>query len=436
MKLGTFFLIKKITLISYGIIVFLSVVALWLMADYMELSRPGGDEIIYPIVPVSEAQPLPLPPKDEKRVVSPQEDKKRPPDDKKEDILLPSIPPLSGPAIILNDIPNIFDIAKNEEKLNFWLKKAGARMIMEKLLQDAGGGSVTDCHQEAHRAGRAAYAIFGAKAFEDGNASCHSGFYHGAMETFLYEEGTSNLAEKINRLCDVFDTYFGKFECLHGVGHGVIVFYDYDLPLALKTCRELATNYDAHSCYGGVFMENIITGQGLGAAGVHETKWVSKDPQYPCNSIDDDYNVQYQCYQMQTSWMLWLNSYNFSLVAGECKRVRPDMVSVCFKSYGRDAAGHTLRNNEKIVELCNKVPRESDYYQQCIIGALNVIVDFWGAGLHDQASGLCKLIDGNNEKQLCYSTLAARLGGLYNSSSDTARVCNTFEPQYQYLCSS
>ena len=308
-------------------------------------------------------------------------------------------------------------------------------MMMEKLLQDAGGGAQIDCHQEAHLLGRTAYALFGAKAFEEGNASCHSGFYHGAMETFLFEEGTSNLAEKINNLCNIFNTQFGKFECLHGVGHGVLAFQDYDLPLALETCRKLATDYDAHSCYGGIFMENIITGQGLGAVSAHETQWVSKDPQFPCNSISDDYNVQYQCYQMQTSCMHQLNNYNFPLVAQECARVRPDMISTCFKSYGRDAAGHTLRNNEKIVELCSHVPRTQDYYKQCVIGALNVIVDFWGAGLSDQASGLCKLIN-SDEKGTCYSILAGRLEGLYNSSSDITRICNTFEPQYQFLCSS
>jgi hypothetical protein len=173
-----------------------------------------GDTMTQQVIPVTEAQPLSLPAKNGEDHVSSSNDKKGEMSDKnKESEDLPAVPvalpPLPDPAITLSDIPKIFDIAKDEEKLNFWLKKAGAKLIMQKLLQDAGGGSQIDCHQEAHLAGRAAYAIFGAKAFEDGNASCHSGFYHGAMETFLHEEGTSNLAEKINRLCSIFDTHFG-----------------------------------------------------------------------------------------------------------------------------------------------------------------------------------------------------------------------------------
>src|SRR5437867_1684666 len=109
---------------------------------------------------------------------------------------------------------------------------------------------------------------------------------------------------------------------------------------------------------------------------------------------------------MQTSWMLTLLNYDFDKVAKACNNAPLSMISVCFKSYGRDAAGNTLRNPPKIVELCNKVP--SEYFDQCITGALNVIVDFWGPKLTSQATELCKLLKEPN-KRSCYNLLITRL---------------------------
>ena len=212
---------------------------------------------------------------------------------------------------------------------------------MEKLLADTGGGSLVDCHQESYR-GTLAYKIY-ETAFQDGNSSCHSGYYHG-HEQLLKEKGTANLPKVINEVCETFPTQFGKFECLHGAGHGVMAYDDYDLPKALTTCQLLKDSYSVSSCYGGVFMEHIVTAQGSGGSKDHETKWATRDPHFPCNEIDLNFEIQYQCYQMQTSWMLSLHDYDFNKVAQDCFQARPDMVDVCFKSFGRDAAGHTLRD--------------------------------------------------------------------------------------------
>jgi len=114
-------------------------------------------------------------------------------------------------------------------------------------------------------------------------------------------------------------------------------------------------------------------------------------------------------------------------------KVRPDMVSVCFKSLGRDAAGHTLRDPQKIVDICNKVPRESNYYEQCLIGAVNVIVDFWGDKVGDKASELCKMAP-EPGKKACYSTLYSRLFDVFASVSQRKSVCSTFEEEYKSYC--
>lgn len=329
---------------------------------------------------------------------------------------------------------DIFTVVRGEKDLTRWMDLMGPEKIMDRLISASGGGSLFDCHTEAHYTGRAAYDVYGSEAFKRGDASCHSGYYHGAMEGFLQDRGTDAIAEKINSLCLLFDTSFGVFECLHGVGHGVMVYEDYDMPNALATCKQLATPFDQNSCYGGVFMENIVAGQGNGAISGHDTEWISYgDPYYPCNAVDQSQDVQIQCYQMQTSWMLTIKNYDFDAVAKDCLGAPKDMVPVCFLSLGRDAAGFTLRDPAAIKDLCAKVPEE--YSGQCVTGATNVIVDFWGAGLTRQASDLCTIL-GGNDKNTCWGILSGRLLDVFGDPVQRKAICDTFEPSFRYLCDS
>ena len=327
----------------------------------------------------------------------------------------------------------VLALAKDRELLRAAISSAGTRAIMEKLVAETKGGTIADCHQEAHEVGRAGYALFKEKAMRECDSSCHSGCYHGAMETLLNKNGTENLPETIHAVCQSFPTSFGRFECLHGVGHGALAYLDYDLPAALADCKRLANSFEQSSCYGGVFMENILTAQGLGAKGAeHETRWVKKDdPLFPCDGVDNNPEIQYQCYQMQTSRMLELFNYDFDRVSAECKKVPLEMRSVCFKSFGRDAAGQTLRDPRHIVIICDKAPE--DYRDECLGGGLNVIVDFWGEKLGDQAAELCRVVT-TERKEACYKVLALRIPGIFTDKETRKLQCGYFEPEYQNLC--
>ncbi len=323
-------------------------------------------------------------------------------------------------------------LAAHPDELRPWLRKVGPRRIMERLLENSGGGALEGCHQAAHTVGKLSYELYGAGAFTSGSEHCHSGYYHGAMETMLYQEGTADLAGLVRRICDTFATSFGKYECMHGVGHGIMAYEDYDLPRALGDCEHLGSDNDRDSCYGGVFMENIATAQGMGASPDHTTTWVSKDPHYPCNAVSKDLSVQRHCYLMQTTWMLGLLGNDFSKVAGECLKASAEVRGFCFASMGRDAAGITLRDPRQINGVCLNAPR-GEYYDYCIAGGLNVIVDFWGSSLKDQATALCRRI-GKDSKLSCYTVLAERLEDIFANESDAAAVCAGFEREYQPLC--
>lgn len=340
----------------------------------------------------------------------------------------------ASPAVDLSKV-QIRDIVQDDAKLKQVLEEKGVKGTMQLLIDQSGGGSIYDCHQESHKIGRVAYQVYKEAAFGECDSSCHSGCYHGAMESFLNEKGTENLAKNVESVCSAFKTSFAEFECLHGVGHGTLAYMDYDMPEALTECKKLSSTFAQSSCYGGVFMENVLTGQGLGAGdGDHSTTWVNQtDPQFPCDKIDADYEVQYQCYQMQTSWMLTLRKYNFDAVVQDCLAAPENLRSVCFKSFGRDAAGNSLRDVQKTLAICDKVPRKSDYYNQCVTGAVNVIIDFWGPNLKDQATEFCKAAP-NEGKQVCYQTLAGRLPDIFADNENQKAICSKFEAAFTSLC--
>lgn len=310
----------------------------------------------------------------------------------------------------------VVDVAGDYDQLELLIRAFGAQAVMERLLVETDGGSVIDCHTEAHEVGRMAYQVYGAEVFETGDESCHSGFYHGAMESFIAEKGTADMAGSIEELCSIFDTTFGLFECLHGVGHGVMAYEDYNLPHALDVCDELSTSFARTSCYGGAFMENVVVAQGGVSVPGHSTTWISDtDMHYPCNEMLDNETRAEQCYMMQTSWMLYQNDYDFSVVADECEQAPASMQDACFVSLGRDAAGHTLRDPQSINEICAYTETNQENYNSCVRGAVNVIIDFWGAKHTDQAQQYCEQVPNSVGQEQCNEIVEYRLEEIFTN---------------------
>ncbi|MBI2021728.1 cupredoxin domain-containing protein [Candidatus Daviesbacteria bacterium] len=336
-----------------------------------------------------------------------------------------------------------YRLAQDERQLKYWLIVLGGNQLMDKLVLDTDGGSKVDCHQEAHLIGRTAYKTYKSAVFKKINYSCHSGFIHGAMEAFIAQQKAlskglqreKTLMKRVENLCNKFKTDFSKFECLHGIGHGLTAYINYDIPKAINLCYQLSNDYAKRSCFGGVFMENIMVAEGRGAVKGHKTEWVSSDPQFPCNSVDQSELVQFECYQMQTSRMLSIFNYNFQAIAAECQRTPANMMGVCFRSLGRDIAGQTLRDPDKIIQFCQVSPPW--YFQECITGGLNVIVDFWGETMTNQPQTFCNKLASSRDKTHCFQVLSQRLKDIFgNNNTKIEQLCQSADSGFSQTCQS
>ena len=266
--------------------------------------------------------------------------------------------------------------------------REGPKAALELFDRQYGDGSDPGCHRVAHTIGAAALARFAgnvAKTFASGSSSCWSGYYHGVLERALLKVKSYDanaLGDVARGLCDdrgVRAVSWLAYQCLHGLGHGLMITTGYDLPRSLGACKRLTDEWDQNSCKGGAFMENIATSYGI------ESRWVkADDPVYPCNWVA--YPDKNACYQLVTSRILRVVGPDWKRIAQICASVEDGWVSTCFQSFGRDVSGTTHRDPKRILKLCG-VARPYGGERDCVLtAAMDMTANFTGG---TQAARLC-----------------------------------------------
>jgi hypothetical protein len=253
----------------------------------------------------------------------------------------------------------------------------------------------SQCHQLVHVVGRAALTKYGniADTYAHGDQFCWSGYYHGALEQLANQKGVAYLLSNANDICAKVPgrqtKSFYYYNCVHGMGHGYMFVENGNLFKALADCDALIDNFDSTSCYGGVFMQNIMNEQAPDAeedvAGQPQQTALSSDkPMYPCTAVADKYKDQ--CYLMQTSYALQVESYDFTKVFKLCSSIEQTYVDTCYTSLGRDASGESISDVQKTKENCMLGPT-LDARKYCIEGAVKDFISYFHSD--GQAKILC-----------------------------------------------
>ena len=295
-------------------------------------------------------------------------------------------------------------------------------------------------HPYTHHIGKFSFAHYkdAATAFSHCKDTFWSGCYHGVLEGYVSQ--FPNLAPKdIATVCsgvkDAQRPIFMKFQCVHGLGHGLTLHFQHDLFKALTFCDALPTMWDRESCYGGAFMENVIAFQTQAHAGHDEhaehappAKLLDAgDPHYPCNAVEKRY--QRSCYMMQTSAMLTFNGYDFAKTFQECEQAPADLIETCVRSLGRDVSGYTLTNAERVRTLCLLGP--PNRIGQCFRGAVK---DFGFTHASPQRSiALCRIVDGPYKAD-CYAAVQEFLVDFHADQTKRDLECRTADEAYQSIC--
>lgn len=262
----------------------------------------------------------------------------------------------------------------------------------------------SECHPIMHTIGRAASKKYASvsEAYRYGDSYCWSGYYHGILEGVVSRIGLANLPVMLDTVCAdlpgkaIYN--FDYFNCVHGLGHGIMGLLDDEIFQSLKMCDNLKGWWEQQSCYSGVFMENIITNQNVADPDHHSIYLKPQEPLYPCTAVEAKYKDQ--CYLGQTSYALQVNSYNFNPVVELCATVEQPFRSICFQSIGRDAANQAGHNSDITKNTCAKATDANDF-TNCVIGAVKEIISYYH-GIKE-AQGFCAILDDVN-KDVCGST--------------------------------
>ena len=282
-------------------------------------------------------------------------------------------------------------------------------------------GVEQDCHQIAHAIGHAGLARYhnnAAEALAHGAMTCNSGYYHGVIERAFSGVPRPEIVHIARRLCtgsSVTKEEFLLYQCVHGLGHGLMIYSGDDLPWSLRTCHQLQTDFDRVSCTGGVFMQNLMPG-------MVTSRYLRKnDPIYPCNVVARKDKIY--CYLMVTSRILDLDGYNWRKTAQWCRRSEKGWVATCFQSYGRDASGYSNYHVRRTVRLCLLAGAAAD---ECFYGAARDYGNNYAGG--SQASAFCDAVPARYRPR-CFEGIGTILGTLNALGQQRRAACDSRVPR-------
>jgi hypothetical protein len=247
---------------------------------------------------------------------------------------------------------------------------------------------LSECHPLSHTIGRAAVDKYGDynSASRHGDGTCWSGYYHGAMERYLFGFTDGQLRAELASVCqpDPDQAYsFDYYNCVHGLGHGLSWRVNNGVFEALPFCDTLEGAWERTSCYSGVFMQNIVV-DGV----THKSRELRPaQPMYPCTAVAERYKQA--CYLMQTSYALRTVDYDYAKGFVLCEtQADSGHVETCYRSMGRDISGNTHRDSKSIVEYCSL--GNPDLQGFCFAGAVkNDVFNDHGV---ERANELCAMV--------------------------------------------
>jgi hypothetical protein len=310
----------------------------------------------------------------------------------------------------------------------------GPKRAFVLLEQQYPGGADPNCHRVVHAIGAAALARNKgnvARTFAEGSSSCWSGYYHGVLErAFIGVKSfdARSLGAKSRGLCSqgsVRTSSWLNYQCLHGLGHGLMITTGYQLPLVLEVCDELVGPFARTSCKGGVFMENVLTSYG------GRSPWVrDDDPLYPCNWVAP--KDKFPCYQNAVTRIIRVVGAEWGTIAQTCAEADKEFVATCFGSYGQNASVAAFRKPDTIVATC-AIARPYDGEEDCFrYAAMDFTGTFSGA---EEAAALCDA-GPSTVRGGCYEAIGLMLRRLKPTGVAQRKECRAFAstPRHAARC--
>jgi hypothetical protein len=177
-------------------------------------------------------------------------------------------------------------------------------------------GAIDDCHFTAHAMAHTSFEenpdIIETLSELDGSM-CRGAFYHGSIASYfntLKDNGESDPISSIE-LCDSFYGTSNYQDCIHGLGHGLVLFYSNNLEPAVQSCNQMSY-YQNQLCIKGVMMQ--YTTDQINQNGTTSENLSSMCPQSKLGN--QDYQ---QCVMSIGTTFAFQNFHNFEAASEFCE---------------------------------------------------------------------------------------------------------------------
>lgn len=263
--------------------------------------------------------------------------------------------------------PAVFRNLPNDSQLKT-LKEIGTEYSPEEalaLLKAAYPEEPANIHEVSHKVGEAAYIRYGYDGFKVCDSFLRFGCYHGVILQAVKENGYTDsvMRDLANGCVNIGGNRATQNSCIHGIGHGVMWVYSYDIGKSLERCDAMFdAEIDRFFCYDGIFMENVVR-RGDDAASKGEAL-DPENPLMPCAALAEKYQpacvrehvhyVRRFIYRMDIP-----KTVDYCLAFGD-ENARKE----CFGGVGNGFNQDYGEDPDNVAEKCGEIP--STYRQNCI----------------------------------------------------------------------
>lgn len=338
-------------------------------------------------------------------------------------------------------------------------KKKGADYAFQ-VLKFANLPPGTDVHLLGHTVGDIIYLQQGVNGIKICTQDFRNACSHSIVIGLFNDKGIAALPQ-IAEACRQAPGGSGAYTmCFHGLGHGILAYYGYDMSQAAEACQKTSTqayNFrEGQECIGGAVME-IISG-----GGHDHDKWVAANAKYllpdaPLSLCQQDFipkEAKPICYVYITPYLfiaaggtLENPGTNFTKAFSYCNSVpteEKENRDACFGGFGKEfivlAQNRDVRRIDQMTDSqlgqvqtwCGQAG-DRDGTAACVINAVNSM--YWG-GENDYhtAINFCRLSSDDYQRNSCFVDLIGAVFYYRTDSPYRQAFCSALPQPYQNDC--
>ena len=282
------------------------------------------------------------------------------------------------------------------------------------------GRVVENVHEFAHVVGNELYRQRGLPGIAVCDDAFGFGCYHGVTEQMLLELGL-DAVEQIEDECTrkfSSEQLGPRSSCIHGIGHGVLSWENFDVQAALVDCDVLEPANRIY-CYDGVYMEFVLGSSGRLIG--------SEDPWSLCRDLEGA--KQHACGRYQLILFEQNLGWNLSRSARECAGAPTAILKeACFSSLGVAAVLRSRGEVQGVVSECSLSPTEEGRSLCMTFAAVEFVFQEY-ALWETTAPALCGFV-GKAWQERCWQQVNFTIATYQRRSDDSGKRLLADESQF------